>query len=295
MRLGFCGLGQMGEPMAAQLLDAGHELAVWNRTPERVRPLLERGARQAQSPADAAVSAQGVITMLATPEALDEVVFGPEGLASNLEDGATLIEMSTVGVEAVRDVAERLPHGVGVVDAPVLGSVSHVTKGALHVFVGGSLEQFERWSPVLERLGRPWHLGPLGAGAAMKLVVNSALGTLMTGLGEALALADALGLEESQVLDILAESPIGATAKSKRDNIERAEYSPNFKLSLAVKDLGLVLRAAAGGGLELRLADAAQAWMKDAEAAGLGALDYSAVIAHIRGREAHGPNGPPGG
>jgi 3-hydroxyisobutyrate dehydrogenase-like beta-hydroxyacid dehydrogenase len=123
----------------------------------------------------------------------------------------------------------------------------------------------------------------------MKLVANSTLGTLMCGLAEALALADALGLEQAAVLDILAESPIGATVRSKRQLIESGEYPANFKLALAAKDLGLVTAAADEAGLGLKLAPAARAWLEAADGAGLGDLDYSAVVAHARGRGATGP------
>ena len=287
--LGFCGLGQMGGPMAGRLVAAGHAVAVWNRTSERAAPLVERGARLADSPADAAAGAEAVFTMLATPEALDDVVFGTAGVAGGLGQGATLVEMSTVGPAVVQAVRARLPGGVSLVDAPVLGSVPQASDGALRIFVGGDPDVVERLTPLLEVLGRPAHLGPLGAGAAMKLVANSTLGALMTGLAEAMALADALGLDQSDVLDLLSESPIGATVKSKRAHLESGTYPPNFKLALAGKDLGLVTGAAASAGITLRVAAAAEAWMKDAEAAGLGALDYSAVVAHVRGREARGP------
>jgi 3-hydroxyisobutyrate dehydrogenase-like beta-hydroxyacid dehydrogenase len=284
-RLAFCGLGQMGEPMATRLLEAGHELVVWNRTPERAQPLVDRGARGAGSPAEAAASAEATMTMLATPEALREVAFGEDGLAAGLGEGAALIEMSTVGPDAVRGLAQHLPAGVEVLDAPVLGSVREATGGTLQVFVGGDEPVFERWRPVLEALGHPVNFGPLGAGAAMKLVANAILGVLMAGLGEALALADALGLEEAAVLDALAGSPIGASVKSKRDRVTSGKYPPNFKLSLAAKDLRLVTETGEKAGLELRLAPAVRAWMEAADRAGLGDLDYSAVIAHVRGQK----------
>ena len=281
----FCGLGRMGAPMAARLLDAGHEVAVWNRTPERAAPLVERGAHHAVSPGDAAARAEVIVTMLADPAALEDVVFGDEGLAAGVSSGATLIEMSTVGQDVVRDVAGRLPEGVDLLDAPVLGSVAQATDGSLKIFVGGDEDVFQRRRQVLEAMGTPRYLGPLGAGAAMKLVANSTLGVLMCGLAEALALADALGLEEAAVLDILAESPIGATVKSKRERIEANVYEPNFSLALAAKDLRLVEAAAERADLELGLAPAARRSMERAEEAGLGDLDYSAVIADVRGRE----------
>ncbi len=144
--------------------------------------------------------------MLATPEAVEHVVLGADGVVNGLAPGSTLIEMSTIGPAAVARIAEGLPEGIGLLDAPVLGSVRQATEGSLKIFVGGEAELYKRWLPVLERLGAPRHLGPQGAGASMKLVANVCLGVLMTGLGEALALASALGLEQSDVLDVLADS-----------------------------------------------------------------------------------------
>jgi len=295
--LAFCGLGRMGAPMAGRLLDAGHDLVVWNRSPERASQLVDRGARRAASPAEAAASADIVVTMLATPEALEAVVFGDGGgrnitvaadgdggggLTSGLRPGSTLIEMSTVGPDAVRDLAERLPDGVDVLDAPVLGSVPQATDGSLKIFVGGADDVFERCRVILEVLGRPVRFGPLGSGAAMKLVANSTLGAVMSAVGEALALADGLGLNQALVLDTLAESPVGATLKSKRPLIESGEYQPNFALALAAKDLRLVDEAARGAGVDAWVAAAARAHFEDADRAGLGGLDYSAVITHVR-------------
>lgn len=292
MRVAFCGLGRMGVPMAARLLDAHHEVTVWNRTPERAAPLREKGAAQAVSPADAAARAEVVVTMLADPEALRQVVFGDGGVAAGMSSGATLVEMSTVGPEVVRALAARLPDGVEVLDAPVLGSVPQATEGTLKIFVGGEKSVYDRCRSVLDAMGTPRHLGALGAGAAMKLVANSTLGALMCGLAEALALADALGLEQNAVLDILAESPIGTTVKAKRVLIESGSYGPNFSLGLAAKDLRLVAEAAEQAGVELRLSPAARSWFERADAAGLGALDYSAVIADVRGRPASSPSPP---
>lgn len=286
--LAFLGLGQMGAPMAARLLDAGHQLTVWNRTPGKAEPLVARGARPASSPAGAASGAEAAITMLAGPEALEQVVFGPGGVSEDLPAGATLIEMSTVGPEAIRRTAERLGERVRVIDAPVLGTIPHAREGSLKIFVGGAEGDLARWGEVLSAMGTPIHVGPRGAGASMKLVVNSTLGALMTALGEALAFADGLGLDEATVLDVLADSAIGPTTQGKRDRIERGVYEPNFKLSLARKDLRLVIEEAGRAGAAMRVAAAARSWMEGADDADLGDLDYSAVIAHIRGRPARG-------
>jgi 3-hydroxyisobutyrate dehydrogenase-like beta-hydroxyacid dehydrogenase len=171
-------------------------------------------------------------------------------------------------------------------DAPVLGSVSQAEAGELRVFVGGDEPLVDRARPVLGAFGAVLRVGPLGAGASMKVVANSTLLALMTALGEALALADSLGLGQDDVLDILAESPIGVPARGKRRYIESGAYPPNFKLALAAKDGSLVLRAAEAAGLNLGVAGAAASWMAAADRAGLGDLDYSAVIAQIRGTEA---------
>lgn len=284
--LGFCGLGQMGAPMAANLLARGLEVAVWNRTPGKAEELARAGARVARSPADAAAGADALVTMLGAPDALDEVLFGASGVAAGLRPGATVIEMSTVGPAAIERARARLPAGIEMIDAPVLGSVPQATSGELTIFVGGDDAAFERWGPVLAAMGRPLHLGPSGSGAAMKVVVNSTLVAAMGALGEALALADGFGLDEGKVLDVLAGSPLGATVGRKRDAISSGSYPPNFKLALARKDARLVAEAAASVGVELRVAPEAKRWYDDADEAGSGALDYAAVIAHIRGRPA---------
>jgi 3-hydroxyisobutyrate dehydrogenase-like beta-hydroxyacid dehydrogenase len=295
--LAFCGLGLMGGAMAARLIEAGHDLTVWNRTPAKAEPLVALGARAAATPAEAVAVAEAAITMLADPPALEEVVFGPSGhaaagLAAGLAAGAVLIDMSTLGPDAIRRVAARLGEGVAVMDAPVLGSVPQVRQGTLKIFVGGPEGLLERNRSVLEALGTPFHVGPLGSGQSMKLVANSTLGSLMTTLGEALALAQGLGIERSKVFDVLVNSPIGVTASGKRPLVESGTYPPNFKLALAVKDLNLILAAAAGAGIELRVAEAARSWFAEALSEGgeggqgLADLDYSAVIARITGTPA---------
>jgi 3-hydroxyisobutyrate dehydrogenase-like beta-hydroxyacid dehydrogenase len=283
-KIAFCGLGQMGSPMAARVLDAGHDVTVWNRTPEKAEPLTERGAGRAETPAEAASGAEAVITMLADPGALESVALGERGLTEGMTEGSTLIDMSTVGPDAIRRLRDRLPRAIGLIDAPVLGSAPQAEAGRLLVFAGGQATDVDRWRPVLSAMGTVIHAGSLGSGAAMKLVANSTLGALMTALGEALALADSLGLEERVVLDVLAQSPIGVTVNRKRESIESGSYPPSFKLSLARKDLALVAQAAKS--LDLRVAQASSSWLEAAEAAGLGHLDYSAVVAHIRGRPA---------
>ena len=286
MRIGFCGLGQMGAPMAARLAGAGHNLTVWNRSPEKTERLVRTGAERAQAPAGAAAGVDLVITMLASPEAVEDVVFGSDGIAQGIEAGTTMIEMSTIGPQAVGAIAAGLPDGVDLMDAPVLGSVPQATEGSLTIFVGSSADAFARRKDLLEAMGKPQHIGPLGSGAAMKLVVNSTLGAVQLAWGEALALSGALGLDLSTTLDVLEGSPLGPTVQKKRRHLESGAFEPNFKLSLAVKDLRLVTAAATRAGLELRGAAAARAAYEAAERAGLGDCDYSALAAFLSGREA---------
>jgi 3-hydroxyisobutyrate dehydrogenase-like beta-hydroxyacid dehydrogenase len=289
-KIAFLGLGQMGTPMGTRLLVAGHDLVVWNRTQGRATPLVERGASLASSPSEAAAGVEFAITMLATPEAVEGVLFGTEGLVRGLGSGQTLIEMSTIGPAAVHSLASRMPAGVAMVDAEVRGSVPEATEGRLHVFVGANDDDFEHVRPIVESLGNVRHVGGLGSGAAMKLVVNGTLGAAIVAMGEALALGQSLGLQRKAVLDVLEDSPIGPTVRAKRSNVESGEYRPSFKLRLADKDLRLVTEAGDDAGLDLKTARATRAWLDEAMEQGAGDLDFSAVVATI----AEGPTADAG-
>jgi 3-hydroxyisobutyrate dehydrogenase-like beta-hydroxyacid dehydrogenase len=287
-KIAFIGLGQMGSPMAGRLLEAGHDLTVWNRTAERAGPLARLGARAAESPAEAAAGADVVVTMLADPSALEEVLFGSGGLAGALSPGQVLVDSSTVGPDEIRSVAERVPEGVAVVDAPVRGSVGEAENGLLIVLVGGHDDEVARVEPILSTFGTVERVGGPGSGAAMKLVVNSTLGAAIAGVGEAIALGDVLGLDRERVLDVLSSSPLGEAFRGKRSNIEAGSYPPRFKLGLALKDLRLVNGVAERAGRTLRSAAASRDWLALAEEEGKGDLDYSAVVATITGGPASG-------
>jgi 3-hydroxyisobutyrate dehydrogenase-like beta-hydroxyacid dehydrogenase len=280
-KLAFIGLGLMGRPMATRLLAAGHDLTVWNRTLEKTRPLTDLGATAVSTPAQAVAGVDAVITMVANAAALEQVVLGDDGLATALAAGQLLIDMSTVGPDAVLAVAARLPHGVAMVDAPVRGSVPQATTGQLAIYVGAFASDFRRVEPILAALGTVHHVGGPGSGAATKVVVNSTLGAAIAAFGEALALGDDFGLERSVVLDVLADTPIASTVQAKRANVEAGRYPANFKLSLALKDLNLVTQIAEAAGRRLEVAEASRDWLERAAEAGDGELDYSAVIPTI--------------
>lgn len=274
------GLGAMGGRIARRLLGGGHEVVVWNRTAAKAAQLVEFGAIPAASPAEAARRADAVITIVSNPSALHAVTEGPAGVAAGTAPSATVIEMSTVGPAAVARLASLLPREVGLIDAPVLGSVSEAESGSLRIFVGGPASLVDRWTPLLSTLGSPLHVGPLGAGAAAKLVANLTLFGTLGVLGETLALAQGLGLSPDTAFEILAATPLAAQAERRRRSIETGDYPPRFSLSLAHKDADLI---AGASGIDLRLATAARAWLADADDAGLGDLDYSAVLARILG------------
>ena len=240
MKLGFIGLGAMGAPMARNLLEAGHELAVWNRSPERVDPLVEAGARRADSPQDAAFGTRATILMLTNAEAAQEVLFGEEGVVKGLPAGAAIINMGTIGTVATTKIAKTLGDlGFRMLDAPVTGSTPVAAAGELTIMVGGDEQTFEEFEPVLEAMGKNiLHLGEVGSGARMKLINNLILGANMAALSEGLALGEAAGIPVEKQLEVLLGG--GATsgvAQRKGKNVISRSYEPQFKLSHELKDL----------------------------------------------------------
>ena len=268
-KVAVVGLGGMGSRVAQRLIDAGHELTVWNRTPAKAEPL---GVPIAATPAEAAASSEIVITMVADPPALRAVTEGPEGIAAGADETRTVIEMSTVGPEAIERLGSHL--SAQLLDAPVLGSLSEAEAGTLSIFVGGEREPFERHSDLLAVLGNPLYVGPSGSGAAAKLVANTTLINVIGALGEALALAEVLGLSRETAFAVLGTTALAAQAERRRPALESGEFPPRFPLRLARKDADLI----AEQGLDLRVTMAARSWLAEA---GDGNQDYSAVLARI--------------
>jgi 3-hydroxyisobutyrate dehydrogenase-like beta-hydroxyacid dehydrogenase len=279
--LAVIGLGAMGARLAGRFLEAGHEVVVWNRTPEKAEELVSRGASAATSPAEAARNAEAVVTVVSDPEALRAVTEGPDGIAAEANASTTVIEMSTVGPRAVRWLETALPSGVGLLDAPVLGSLSEVESGTLLVFVGGPRRLVERWIPLFGTLGSVFVAGPLGSGAGAKLVANASLVGTLALLGETIALADRLGLGRRLTMDILAMTPLGLASKRRREQLETDTYPLRFRLALARKDAELIQEAAEKAHADARVLEAAATWFADAEEAGLGDEDYSTVLRRI--------------
>jgi 3-hydroxyisobutyrate dehydrogenase-like beta-hydroxyacid dehydrogenase len=268
-RLGFIGLGAMGSRMAGRLLAAGYDLAVYNRGRERTRPLEERGATVASTPANVARQAEIVLVSVADDAAAEAVIAGPDGALSAVRPGAIIINASTVSPQLSRRLAEAaLVKGAWVLDSPVSGSTPQAEEGQLVIFVGGAEAAYQRSLPILSVLGREsFHLGPAGAGSTMKLCVNALLGLGLQALAEAIALGLKAGLERDRFLDVLSATVVlSASQKSKIENVRHEFYPPTFPLRLMAKDFGLVLDAAASVGAAMP-ATAAAAEVSAAEAA----------------------------
>jgi 3-hydroxyisobutyrate dehydrogenase-like beta-hydroxyacid dehydrogenase len=279
-KVAVIGTGAMGSRMAIRLLEAGHELHVWNRTQDKMEPLVARGAIPHDSPAEAAREAEAVITMVADPAALRALAEGANGIAGAVDASHTVIEMSTVGPAAINELSAALGD-TGLMDAPVLGSLGEAAAGTLMIFMGGERDVVTQWKPLLSVLGEPVHVGPLGSGAAAKLLANLSLITSLSVVGEAVALGDALGLERNVIFDVLAKTPMAAQSERRRESIQKGDFPRRFALALAVKDGRLIAEAADDADLDLPLVTAARRWFEEAEAAGMGDEDYSAVLRYI--------------
>jgi 3-hydroxyisobutyrate dehydrogenase-like beta-hydroxyacid dehydrogenase len=270
------GLGAMGSRIAKRLLARGHAVVVWNRDRAKAGAIAEAGAVVAESPADAALGAEAVITMVTDPEALEAVTNGRDGVLAG-GSSATLIQMSTVGAGATARLAGSIPAEMGFLDAPVLGSISEAESGTLKIYVGGPDDLVGHWRELLSDLGDVLHVGPVGAGSAAKLVVNAVLVGVIAVLGESLALSKALGLRQEVTFDVLETTALAAQAKRRRQALESGEFPPRFTLSLARKDADLILEVDPA----LRVLAAGRAWLAEAEEVDRGGEDYSVVLAYI--------------
>lgn len=280
MNVAFLGLGTMGAPMAANVLKRGHRLAVWNRTRPRAEPLAARGARLASSPADAARGAEVVVTMLANPAAVRTVLAGPGGVLEGLEPGAVVADMSTVDPATAREMAALVrERGGRFVDAPVSGSLTPAVEGTLVIFSGGEAEDVERARPVLESMGRLRHVGAVGCGMALKLVLNGLGAHMLTGFAASLVLGVKQGLEPRLILEAIQagafSSPLYA---SKGERILAGDFRPDFTLALMLKDQELVLGAARRLNYPMPTQAAIRDVLLQAVGAGLGDGDLSGLV-----------------
>ncbi|MEU6091812.1 NAD(P)-dependent oxidoreductase [Streptomyces sp. NPDC047085] len=272
------GLGAMGSGLARRLLDQGIPVRVWNRTPERAGPLAEAGARIASDPAEAVAGTSAAICVVADGQALGAVLHGPGGVLADGPYPGVLICASTVSPDEVVQIAGDVP---SVLDVGMLGNRDHAREGELRFFVGGQEKAFKAARPLLETLGKEVvHLGALGSGMRMKLLLNLLMGIEVQAMAEAGALGAACGLDRQQVLRTIAGSGFASPVmafKSRRLASDRFD-EPDFRLRLMAKDLMLASKQAAAVGLSLPLATAAAETHVRATEQGLGDQDCAAVV-----------------
>ena len=267
--------------MAGRLAGAGFPLVVWNRSPARARPLLEKGATPARTPSEAAAGADVIVCMVADDAASRDAWLGRDGALASARRGTIAIECSTVSPPWIAELArEASARGCALLDAPVLGSRPHAHDGQLLFLVGGDAAVLDRARPVLEPMSRGIvHLGPAGSGARMKLVNNFMAGTQAANLAEALAMAEAIGLDRDAAFSVVANGAPGSPlVKTVGPRMLARDYDVNFAMTLMRKDLDYAIDEAATHGVTLTTAAAARALYDRAIAAGRGGVDFAAVI-----------------
>jgi 3-hydroxyisobutyrate dehydrogenase len=246
-RVGFVGLGTMGAAMARNVATAGFPLTVWNRTRDRATALREGGATEADSPADVARASDVVVTCVSDTPDVEAILFGEGGVAEGARRGQLVIDCSTISPSATRDFASRLgERGVALVDAPVSGGSEGAKNATLTIFVGGDAEQVERAKPVLAAMGKTiTHVGPIGAGQAVKAVNQVILAGAYLGVAEGIVLAIKAGLDVEQVVAALSGGAAQSWVLANRAGRMIAnDYPLGFKVALHRKDLGIALELA---------------------------------------------------
>ena len=281
MKIGVAGLGAMGAAVAGRHLSLGNEVTVWNRTPDKAKPLAEAGAKVVKSPAEVAAASDTVVTLLTDGAAIDAVYNGPNGLLAGDVKGKLFIEMSTVPPKVETDLAPKVRgKGATMVECPVGGSTTPAREGKLLGLMGAEPADAERARPILEQMCRKVvHCGPVGAGAAMKLAINLPLMVAWQAYGEAFAIARSVGWEPQRLLELFVESNGANNAlKMRADMIvkmfEGQDPGPTtFSIANAVKDLRTMVATGESLGAEMRATKAALSGFEEAVGAGIGGGD----------------------
>jgi len=285
-KIGVIGLGLMGQPMAMNLVKAGHSVTVWNRTASRANELVNAGATLAQSPREVAAAADVLITMVSDPPALEEVLWGGDGnkdaaAFAALKPGSTYIDSSTISPTLAKKIAAACKdRGIHFLDAPVTGGDWGAKKGELVFMVGGEAATLKAMEPIIGVMGKRWfHLGPNGAGQTIKLAMNLILALQVDALAEALALVTRAGLKGESLVEVMQSSMArSGVLDVKAPNLLKGEYTPSFPLRLMHKDLSLALELGNQIGVALPATAAARETYNYVKGATKEDLDYSAVM-----------------
>ena len=281
MQIGFAGTGRMGAAMVRRLIDSGHQLTVWNRSADKLQPLIEAGARAAATPKLLAEASEIIITMLSNAEGIDSLYSGASGFLAGPVKGKLFIEMSTVRPETQIALAAKVrAAGAQLVECPVGGTVGPAREGKLLGFAGGDDADVARARPVLEQLcRRVEHVGKIGAGASMKLAINLPLMIYWQALGEALSLIEPLGLDPARAMDILADTSGGPNMlKNRAPAIAKVLKGedvgpPTMDVNLMCKDMRAMIEEAQSLGRRLPVTERALSVFDAAAAHGMGGVD----------------------
>ena len=292
MHIGISGIGRMGSNIGARLMEGGHTLTVWNRTPDKLKPLADAGASVAKSPAELAGSVDAVITIITNADAIEAMYHGPNGLLSGDVKGRLFIEMSTVPPEVQIALAPKVrAKGAAYVECPVSGSVIPARSGKLMGLMGAEPADAARALPILEHLcRRVLHTGPVGNGAVMKLAVNLPLMVYWQALGEQLALCKHLNIEPGALLDFLSETSGAATVLKQRmpGIISRLKNEPSnigtFNLDGGIKDVKAMIAESKKHGLDLPLLNQTLVCYEEARRTMAGSDEVSNVSTYWRNR-----------
>lgn len=276
MRVAFLGLGIMGHAMAANLAKAGHEVTVWNRTPRDVE-----GARTAASPAEAANGTEVVWMCVSDTNAVEQVLFGPQGVENSLTEGMIIADSSTISPSATRKFAERVnARGVQYVDAPMTGSKIAAANASLIFMVGGDEAVLEKLQPLFQAMGKQvFRMGETGKGQAAKLAMNLQIALIYEGFAEALTLATKLGVNLDALLPLVQASMVrSGVVEYKAPFVLKRDFTPNFPLRLMHKDIRLALEAAKEARVKLPGLETVEEIYDLATEEGQQDLDYAATL-----------------
>lgn len=280
----------MGSPMAQNLIKSGYDVTVWNRTKSKCDPLINLGAKYQPSPQEVAASCDVTFAMLADPESALDVATGENGAASGLSPGKGYVDVSTVDGVTSKLISARIKDtGALFLEAPVSGSKKPAEDGQLIFLTAGDKALYERVAPLLDIMGKSkFYLGEVGNGAAMKLVVNMIMGSMMASFSEGLLLSEKVGLDPSILVQVVSQGAISAPMYSlKGPSMIQSLYPTAFPLKHQQKDLRLALGLAESVSQPTPIAAAANELYKVAKSHGLSDQDFSAVIESLKSKLQH--------
>jgi 2-hydroxy-3-oxopropionate reductase len=286
--VGFIGLGIMGRPMAENLVEAGYDLVVYNRTREKAEEL--DGATVAASPKEVAEKSDLVITMLPDSPQVEEVLAGKDGVFEGVRDGALIVDMSTISPVVTEELSEKAgERGASMLDAPVSGGDVGALEGTLSIMVGGSEEDFERARPLFEVLGATvTHVGPSGTGQVVKAANQIVVALTIEAVSEALVLGSKGGVAPEKVLDVLGGGLAGnKVMEAKREKLLEHSFDPGFRVELHHKDLGIALAAGREYGVTLPVTAVVDQMLETLKMRGRGDKDHSALLTLIEESSGH--------